>query len=41
LIASALLLPVLLVLVAFMAGTLLTLGGLAREWLERRRAMTA
>ena len=40
-IASALLLPVLLVLVAFMAGTLLTLGGLAREAVERRRAMAA
>ncbi len=41
LIASALLLPVLVVLVAFMIGTLLTLGGLARELFERRRAMAA
>jgi biopolymer transport protein ExbB/TolQ len=41
LLASALLLPVLLVLVAFMAGTLLTLGGLAREFVERRWAMAA
>ena len=40
-IASSLLLPVLLVLVAFMAGTLLTLGGLARELVERRRTMAA
>ena len=38
LIAGGLLLPVLLVLFAFMAGTLLTLGGLAREALERRAA---
>jgi biopolymer transport protein ExbB/TolQ len=38
LIAGGLLLPVLLVLFAFMAGTLLGLGGLAREALERRAA---
>ena len=35
LIAGGLLLPVLLVLFAFMAGTLLALGGLVREALER------
>ena len=40
-IASALLLPVLLVLVTFMAAALLTLGGLARELIERRRTMAA
>jgi biopolymer transport protein ExbB/TolQ len=36
-IAAGLLLPVLVVLVAFMAGMLLTLGGLAREAIQRRR----
>ena len=36
-IAAGLLLPVLLVLLAFMASTLLTLGGLAREAIQRRR----
>lgn len=36
-IAMGLLLPVLLVLFAFMAGTLFTLGGLAREAVLRRR----
>jgi biopolymer transport protein ExbB/TolQ len=41
LIASALLLPVLLVLFAFMAGTLIALGGSAREALERRAAAPA
>jgi len=40
-IAAGLLLPVLLVLFAFMAGTLFTLGGLAREALERRRTRPA
>ncbi len=37
-IAAGLLLPVLLVLLAFMAGTLFTLGGLAREAVQRRRS---
>jgi len=40
-IAMGLLLPVLLVLLAFMAGTLFTLGGLAREAIQRRRARPA
>jgi biopolymer transport protein ExbB/TolQ len=41
LIANGLLLPVLLVLFAFMAGSLLALGGLAREALDRRSASAA
>ncbi len=40
-IAMGLLLPVLLVLFAFMAGTLFTLGGLAREAVQRRRTRPA
>ncbi|MGO9114150.1 MAG: MotA/TolQ/ExbB proton channel family protein [Thermoguttaceae bacterium] len=40
-IATCLLLPVLLVLFAFMAGTLFTLGGLAREAVQRRRTRPA
>jgi hypothetical protein len=40
-IAMGLLLPVLLVLFAFMAGTLFTLGGLARESLQRRATWPA
>ena len=39
--AAGLLLPVLLVLFAFMAGTLFTLGGLAREALQRRKTRPA
>jgi biopolymer transport protein ExbB/TolQ len=40
-IAAGLLLPVLLVLLAFMAATLITLGGLAREAIERLRTRPA
>ena len=36
--STALLLPTLVLLLAFMAGTLVLLGGLVREWAERRAA---
>ena len=38
LLSAGLLLPVLVVLVASMAGELMTLGGLIREAIDRRRA---